>query len=557
MADHSKADFGWLYYVPGNPEFPTLPDGIPVPHFIEFDNTGELKTGPPVITLEKKAAVGRLYFLDYYLDGIWITPQPVEFGVITQPVQRTINIHNTARTSVQLTAIDLSAVPGLTVVSPGLPATIEAFGSITVTLEAALTGDSIFDEDIVFTVGGLDLPVRVTGRRVLIINSRPQRPIRERMSWLSDNMISVSGKEQVFQVRQAPRSTVTVEQRFTDKEKRAELLNQVQGLGFLKVGVQLWFQSREIDQAILDTDTVIQVNTENMEIQVGDLMSLVSPDYNTVIQVEVESFTATSITAPEAIGTAFPLRSSLMPLRLGFLKNQIDQASFAINAEDVRFTADLIEYTPIPNVDAAYFDFHPVDGLPIITAPLYFTGASRRESITNDIFRIDGQTGDIATVQREPLGRPTQPVLVYLASQADVHAWRRFLHFVRGSWGVFYVPTGTNDIPLKEPLLLGQNTFVTEPLGFAEIIGTQAPRRDVEVVFNGNRYFRRVNLVTATPTEETFTLSDQIPGAGSIDPADVRISWLTPSRIVGDTATFEHLRRGDAELRFQVRGVIE
>ncbi len=556
MADHSIASFGWIYYVPGNPEFPTLPDGIPVPHFIDIGRVAELKTGPPRENLEKNSVQG-FRFTDWYFDGVWKSPDPVEFGTITQSVQREIVLHNTFRTPVQFTAIDLSAVPGLTLVSPTPPATIQPFSSITVTLEAGIDGDANFDDIIILTVDGIQLELTVTGRRVLILNARPQRPIPERIAFLSDPMISVSGKEQVFALRQAPRSTVTIEQRFTNDVARARFLNQVGGLGFLRVGIEAWWQSRELDQEILDTDTVIQVSTEDMEIAVGDLVSVVSPDYETVTEVEVDSFTVSSITAPQAIGTAFPLGSSLMPLRFGFLKSTIDLANFAINARDVRVSVDLIEYAYIPALDLSYFDTHPVDGLPIITTPLFFTGASRRDKISNQITRIDSRTGDIATEQREPLGRPSQPVLVYCESLADQHAWRRFFHFVRGSWGRFYVPTGTNDIPLKDPLLLGQNTFVTPPLGFAEIIGTQAPRRDVEVFVNGVSYYRRVNSVTATPTEETFTLSDQIPGAGSVDPANVRISWLTLSRIVGDTATFEHLRRGDAELRFQIRGVIE
>ena len=556
MADHSLASFGWLYYTPGNPEFPVLPDGIPVPHFIDIGRVAELKTGPPSENLEKKSVQG-FRFTDWYFDGVWKSPDPVEFGTITQPIQREVVLHNTYRDPVTFTAADLSAVPGLTLISPTPPATIQPFGSITLLLEAGTDGDPNFDDLITFTVNGIELAIRVTGRRVVILNSRPQRPIRERISWLSDNMISVSGKEQVFALRQAPRSQVTIEQRLTDDLARARLLYQMTAVGYLRAGVQAWWQAREIDQAIQTTDTVIQVSTENMELAVGDLVSIVSPDYNTVTEIEVGSFTVSSITTTQEVGTAFGLGSSLMPLRFGFPSSTIDQATFAVAAQDVRVTVDLIEYAAIPALDLAYFDTHPVDGRPIITHPLYFRGPSRRDNILNDITRLDSRAGDIATEQRELLGRPNQPVLVYCESLADQHAWRRFLHFVRGSWGVFYIPTGTNDIPLKDPLLLGQNTFTTEPLGLASLLNAQAPFRDVEVFIDGQRYFRRITNITETPTEETVTLSDQIPGSGTVDPADVRISWLHLARIANDTATFQHLRRGEAELRFQIRGVIE
>ena len=56
---------------------------------------------------------------------------------------------------------------------------------------------------------------------------------------------------------------------------------------------------------------------------------------------------------------------------------------------------------------------------------------------------------------------------------------------------------------------------------------------------------------------ETVTIDGVIPGTGSVPAADVRVSWLTLSRLVGDVATFRHERLGKAELRFSIRGVIE
>ncbi len=558
MSDHSSARFSLLFYQPGNPEFPTLPDGVDSLHIGAWGRAGSLSFRSPVEnTQEKASAQADVGYSDWYTNGIWRVPAPIDFGTITATKQRTLTITNTFRQAVTLTAVDLSAVTGLSLVSPGLPQVIEAFDSVTLTIEATIQGTPAFDDEIVLTVDGVDLPVRVTGRRVVIFNARPQRPMVEQISWLTDNMVTVAGNEQAFSLRHTPRSRVTVEQRITDDVERARLLNQMQAIGFLRCGVQQWWQSREVDQAIADTDTVVQVNTENMEIAVGDLLSFVSPDYQTVVEGEVQSLTVSSVTLTQPIGTAFPLRTSVMPLRFGFATSTVDQATFAQGAQDLRVTIDLIEYDAIPALDLTYFDTHPVDGLPILTHPLYFQGQTRRDQIRNDITTIDSRTGDIATEQREPLGRPFQPVLVRIESLADQHAWRRFLHFVRGSWGVFYVPTGTNDVPLKDPLSLGGNLFTTELIGNAELLNAQAPRRDVEIVTPAGRYFRRINSVVASTTEETVTLSAAIPGSGTVDPQDVRVSWLAPMRIVGDTATFRHLRRGEAELRFQVRGVIE
>jgi hypothetical protein len=559
VSDASNARFEILRFEPGNPEFPTLPDGLTSLHILPIGQVPGLTFKQPIdnVLRVKGAAGATRGFKGFYLEGIWRVPSPVEFGNITAPKQRTVEMTNTFETTKTLTAVDVSPISGMVLVSPALPIDIEPFDSITLTFEAGVTGTPTFDTDILVTVSGVVLPIRMTGRRVVIFNSQPQRPMVERVTWLTDNMVSVNGKEQAFSLRHAPRSTVTVEQRITNETQRAALLNQMQAVGFLRCGVQAWWQSREISAAVQPTDLVIQADTENMEIANGDLLSLVSPDYADVVEVEVASFTTTSVTATQQVGTAFPLRSTIMPLRFGFSKPAVDQATFATAIQDVRVTIDLIEYNAIPAVDLSYFELHPVDGKPIITHPLYFEGESRRDRIVNDIYRLDARTGDIATEQREPLGRPGQPVLVRCSSLADQHAWRRFLHYVRGSWGDFYIPTGTQDLPLNQDLELGTNQFKTPNLGSVQLLQNNAPRQDVAITVGSVTYFRRITLVTELATEETYTMSATLPGSGFVSPADVRISWLMPVRIVGDSAVFRHLRRGEAELRFGVRGVIK
>lgn len=558
MADHSVAGFIPLYHDPGNPEFPVLPDGVPSIHLIEFHGNGSLHArGPQSHELEKLSVQGRAStFTDQFLDGIWRTPNPVDFGNITATKTRTVNLHNTNRSAVTLTAIDVSAVAGLTVVSPGLPIVIEAFSSQLVTFEVTTIGDPNFDAEVVFTVGGAALSVRMFGRRVIIFNTLPQRPMLERLTWLTDNMISVNGKEQAFALRAAPRSQVTVDQRITDDEERTRQQTRFLGAGFLRQGAQLWWQSRPISASALSTDTVIQCDTENMEIESGKEVSFVTPA-GIAVEGEVSSFDPTSITLNQEVGLALPLNTSVMPLKFGFLTNNARLASFPLNAEDMRLVFNLIEYSDIGAIDMAYFDTHPVDGLPVITHPLYFSGSSRAAQLTQDLTVLDSQTGDINYDRDELIGRIGQEILVRCQSMADQHAWRRFLHFVRGSWGRFYVPTGTNDLPLSAGLSLGGNTFTVPSMGIANLLGNVAPRRDLWLDVNGTVYYRRITNVTDNGTDETITLSSVIPGAGTVDAENVRVSWLALSRIVGDVATFRHLRRGESELRFNIRGVIE
>jgi hypothetical protein len=559
MANHSLARFGVLHYDPGNPEFPTLPDGVDSLHIINYGSSASLALSSPVpddVLKRNSAAPGPKGFADWFLDGVWRQPNPVDFGNITAAKQREITLHNSGRTAVTLTAIDVSAVSGVTAVAPGLPVTIEAFDTVTLTFEAGAAGDPAFDGNVIFTVDGVDLTIRMLGRRIIMYDTLPEMPILERMSWLTDNMIAVNGKEQAFSLRRAPRSKVTINERLDNEIEIATKKNLILGAGMLRMGIQLWWQARQLTSAALTTDTVLQLDTQNMEIRNGGDLSLYLPD-GSVLEVEIDSFTTSSITLSQAVGTALPLGTYAMPLTYGFMADKAQYGTYPVNLEDVSIIFDLLEYTDIGALDMTYFTTHPIDGLPIITAPLEFSGNRRAGELSQVIDRLDSRTGDISLTRTELLARWSQQVLVTCRSMADQHAWRKFLHFIRGSWRAFYVPTGTNDLPLHSDFTLGGNTFEIPSMGVQSLINGTAPRRDIVFHENGNIHYRRVNSVVDDGTKEIVTMSAVITGSGTVPKEDIKVEWLTLSRLVGDAATFKHTRLGEAELRFAIRGVID
>jgi len=556
MADKGAFSFGVLEYSPGNPEFPDLPTGAVEGTIAEAFLAASLTTERGVvIILEEYSAPAFGRFGQTYFETTWVSPVPIEFGNITTTKTREVTLHNTQRFAVQLTAVDVSAIPGLTVLTPGLPATLEAFSSVVVTFEVTTTGDAVIDDDVIFTVDGVTIFVRFTGRRLIIFNTLPQRPITERISFITDRMISIDGTEQVMELRQVPRSTIKLLQRFTDNVERTRQLNVINAAGFLRVGLQLWFQARDITVAAAAIDAVIQIPTLDMEIVAGEEFSFVTPDGVPSDAITVLSFDAVSITLESAIGIELPIGSQGMPIKYGFLRPRGRIFTFALAAEDIELTFNMIEYTDIAALNLAFFDTHPLDGLPVMIQPLFFDGRTRGGNIENVLDILDSKTGDIASRRNEPLARPSQRVLVHLESQAETFAWRQFLYFIRGSWLPFYIPSGTNDLVLGADFTLGGNTLIIVNVGLQEIT-LSAPRRDLKITIAGVDYIRRINVVADAGPNETVTLDSVIAGTGTVPIADVKVSWLYQVRLRGDTATFRHVRLGRSELRFQVSGVI-
>ena len=558
MADKGAFSLGVLEFSPGNPQFPVLPTG-PLQGTLDIFYSAASLTFErgTVVTLAERSATKKNLFADWYLDTTWVSPVPVEFGNITATKTRQVILHNTRRSSVNLTAIDVSAIPGLTVISALPPIPIASYSSITVTFEVTTTGDAVIDDEVIFTVDGGDIAVRFTGRRLIIYNTLPQKPIKETIAFMTDRMTALNGIEQVMELRQLPRSTIRLVERFTDNVRRSSQINVINAAGFLRVGIQLWFEARPITQAAAAIDTVIQISTLDMEIAVGQELSFVTPANIASDAITVDSFTPTAVTLESPIGIILPLGTVGMPVKYGFLRPKGTVNTWAINAEDLTLDFTVIEYRDIAALNLAYFDTHPIDTtLPVMIQPLFFQGGTRSGLIEQTLDVLDSRTGDIASRRNEALARPGLDVLVHLESLADAHAWRQFLYYVRGSWRPFYIPSGTPDLPLGVDFTLGGNTIQIVNQGLEEVDTSSAPRRDLKITIAGVDYIRRITAVADAGPNETVTIDSVIPGVGTVPAADVKISWLYLVRIENDTATFRHLRTGNAELRFRVQGVI-
>ncbi len=564
MAQGAASPFQRIFHAPGNPQLPTLPNAsdpkeglLPVIPKEAIATAGiEIARIPQTILPVSGASPGVAKgFAQFYLDGIGGQPNPVDFGNITADKQRTVTVHNTFRDPVTVTAVDVSAVDGVTLLSPGLPVVVPPFSSELFLFEAALAGAAEFDGLVGFTHSEGFFTIRMLGRRVIIFNTVPQRPITEQVTFGTDVMDSHDGSEQAMSWRTTPRSIVQYDIRHTDDTERAALINQIMQAGQFLHGVPLWFEARPLTTAAASVDSVVQVPTVGMELLPGDTVSFILPD-KSVAEAEVLSLTASAITFTDPIGLALPLRTFVAPIRFGWQENVATIATFRTAAEDLRVKFTLIEYDNIAAIDSAFFDTHPTDGLPIPKAPLFFDGQSRGGSIRSDATRLDGRTGQITQRRSQVIARPGQPMLVHLEDFAAMDAWRKFLHSIRGSFGLFYVPTGTNDLPIVPAgLTLGGNTFDVPNIGLTAM-GNHAPRRDVRVTVPGGVFDRRIVTLVDNGATESVTLDDTIPGAGVLLQPDVKIEWLTLSRLVGDSATFKHTTLGVSELRFSIRGVI-
>lgn len=568
MADQSAALFGTLQHSPGNPAFPTLPStsdpklgkiglvGVGAELLVPFF---EQETGVQSATRPSQG------FGDWYLNQVIVTPNPIDFGDIADQKDIEVTFFSTYFGTSSLDDIVIST-PAIDIIdpvdSPLFPIELNPFSDAVLTFRTEQAGPEQFDDEFEIVVDGATFTVRTVGRRVLLLFGEPENGAIETLVFATDLMRAKDGTEQAFSLRLAPFSNLQYTFRFSAEldSKRTQLeALLVGGNPVLPYGIQLWWEAEKISSAAAASALTVNIDTSLMQINEDETFMFVTPSRVNVFGV-VESFTSSSVTFEQPIGTILPPDTYGMPIRYGHLTADPNIATSQKNLSDIAVSLRTESDVDISNVDANYFDFHPSESpsRPIFTARC-MRGGRLRGSIRRETQELDSVTGRLFVTGTEPMGEWSSNATVWCNSKQDIRSWREFLHAMRGSWGTFYVPTFQNDLPLDEDITLATNTFVVPYMGIALHLGLQSPYRDLRVrLEDGSVEYKRITLAVDNQNgTETITVDTVFGGAGTSSVANTMISWMHLCRIEGDTARFLHTYLGQAELNFSVRSVLE
>lgn len=290
MAIRSTGGFGLLRYEPGNPQFPTLPDGIQVPHVLTMGRSAGLAARAPVKTgriFASAPADDTQRYAGWQTETTWVNPATVDFGVIPSPVQRTVSLYNARTTPVEVTALTLPS--GVTLID-SLPVTLYPYAGFTFTVEAGTSGDNQFDEIVFFTTSEGIVNVRMLGRRVFTLENIPETPMSETLIWKTDILKSKDGSEKAYGLLYTPLSQVDYKVKFRNDLQRAKFKNDfIGGSSALVVAGQKWYEMRPPLEAIQATDDYVRIDgVQDASWAIGDSISIVSNDGATRATAQVD-----------------------------------------------------------------------------------------------------------------------------------------------------------------------------------------------------------------------------------------------------------------------------
>lgn len=330
-------------------------------------------------------------------------------------------------------------------------------------------------------------------------------------------------------------------------------------------GVPQWWDLRTtLNAAELSIGaTVILCDPDNAMFAADGPVIFLLPDGTTFDAVVDTVQAGVSVTLQQGIPVALPVLSEILPLGTGFSDDTPSFNDARVNYRETSVKFLLTSSEDIAFTDAEFaaseFTKHPTDSkLVLDTGNVVRTRFRHRMEFAHT--RTDSGVGKILQFPVDVAGTPMRPVRRGLRGVAEIWQFKKLIHYLRGSWRSFYLPTFQPDFVFANATQdLNSLAVIVNTLGIARA-GAQAPHRDVYLTHSdGRTYTRRItNVVNNGDGTETITLATAFEASPEIvNTSDLVLSWAELVRINGDVVTFVHERPGKAEARFNVRGVVE
>lgn len=572
MAELNSAFGDLLVWMPGNPDYPTGLPGTSDPYalaaLVDYPilSTPSISgpQGPDVgISSGPLSAFGG--YSDWFLERFWIKPVPMDYGNIVSSKTIAMTVLSTHQADRALSSIDEATLSGFSVVRDdggAIPRRIRFLEVITLSFTADFQGPAAFDAPIEFVFNSESFFVTFLGVRLVLFWFPPQRDVVEQLIWRTDIIESRSRTEQRRRLSRRPRQSFQYAPLLGDTREAAELRNLLKGLQGLNFGIPQWHDQRVTTAAASIGATTISVSTADADFAAGGTVMVFFAD-RTHMDLNILSVAANTLTTVDPLTKAIPAGTALMPVRFGFITKYPSISDPLYRAQHTQIQFESNDSSDVAYSDAevtANFTLHPIDSIPVLTDPNFVDGDRLNQSHALQIAVSDAQRGLRAQFPLEDFVRLSHEKMIHTSTAAELWKWRRFLHWLAGSWKPFYMPTFRDDLPINTTYNLNSVTIVTKSVGNSYVNAPAQPHRDILIrVDDGRSFVRRVTtLVDNGNGTDTVTINSAPQGGSEILAASrVTVSWAILSRIEGDVATIRHRYPGNATITFLIKHVLQ
>lgn len=264
-------------------------------------------------------------------------------------------------------------------------------------------------------------------------------PCTEKISWLTDAMVSYDGTEKRLRVRAEPRTTMQFKYSEGIDQLAIATLNQYMALQENWI-VPLWTES-QAGFAISATDTLITIDTTDLDYR-DDSLALIYESPTLWEIVEIQTVAASSLTLYAGVERTYTA-AKVMPARLGVISGNISMTSTGYSA-------------------IATLNYNLTDNLALTEAddPDQFEGDDiyYEEGLTGDgsntfaktistrIEDIDFDLGQLDRLTPWTFNQTTVKARYSYQGKEDIRAFKRLLERRAGKFNQFWEPTFEADL---------------------------------------------------------------------------------------------------------------
>jgi len=522
---------------------------------------------------DKATAMQELWF-----EKVHILPRTkIEFGnIITQKTDQ-YEVYNALRSAdVTTNSLTNNVSPGVTFPDESLPEVIESQSSA---LDSTTTGQTsipqalgtmvqrdvvasqdglpIFDSNVVFNMSaGNDVELLLSGQRLVLMPMEYEAPVGEMLAFLTDIIPALDGKEQRIALRKQPRQIfeVTYKLDAADRQRMQSLLMDWTDNSF---GFPLWHEKLRLTAAVSAGATVYTVaNTADVDIRAGGL-AVVFTDNNTFDVISIASLTSTTITSNDPSVNAYPVGTTIMPMRTAQILRAVAAEREQVELETFKVTFEVTDNDTgaLTGDVSAYSTYNSrvlLDDCNVMLSDKMGENYSRR------IYRIDNATGKTSISSTWDQNKRNAEKGFVLRNRAEIITFRRLMIALRGRQTSFYMPTMIEDLTVKATLGIGGDTMDIDNIEYERFVQSRFPKTIFKITFtDGTSLIREVQSATGVDSStERLTLDTTWPATRTVDEVQ-RVEFYELVRFDADNVMLKYPRIGLAECKMPVVQVFD
>ncbi|KAE8546142.1 hypothetical protein [Marinobacter nauticus] len=477
-----------------SPNYP----GESTPGALTFDDQGEGQITFNDVAVDSFNFSGHrepTYFDDLYF-RIHFMPGQINLGNVLSVQTEEVRLWNAFLSDQEMTGYQEPSAEGMSIQAPvSPPYTLAALEELSYIVTVSVDGPPQFSEEILWTIGGVNYSVPISGQRVVVFPFGPNwsQQVTESLEWKTDVIRSFSGKEAREALRSKPRRQLAYR---TTLE--GNLVNQFQNILYgwqdRQYALPVWFDKWIMPDAISAGATSVPTETDGRSFFKGGLALLITDTFTFEV-FEIDSIESDRLIPAKPLENDWPRLTRLYPLNLATLPSSIptQRLTSRVLTANLEFRMDPVKTDPyLPAIPAA--DTH--NGYEIIYRKPNWASPVQHE-FESDFEMLDFDIGTFTQVQNPGFPRQMRTFQWVLKNRQDIKDFRALLGRLKGRYTPAYLPTWHSDFILADITTPGSSGLTVKHAQYDTMVDVPDTQKTLLIrLRDGTQFLRTIVGVT-------------------------------------------------------------